>query len=258
MPSATIEVGGAPGCSAAADLRSRIEDDLEQLDRDLADWWSPGCARPRLTLLGPITLRAHGDEAAIARSGLRRRYEETLAGLVARETGAAIRTLHHNAQRLLKPMKVVNPYAEHLTFLDDKTRTVKVRVNLPNPDRRLKPAMYASAAIRVKLTAAGVPAPTGLEGKYWCPMHPEVVSEKPGRCPICQMALERVPQGSPAPPAAAGGEHAGHDLAKGAAKPSGVLSVPVSAVLDTGRRKVVYRETAAGGYELVEVEVEAA
>jgi DNA-binding SARP family transcriptional activator len=88
MPSATIDVGEAPGCSAAADLRSRIEDDLEQLDRDLADWWSPGCARPRLTLLGPVTLRAHGDEAAVARSGLRRRYEETLAYLATRPHGA--------------------------------------------------------------------------------------------------------------------------------------------------------------------------
>jgi nucleoid-associated protein YgaU/DNA-binding SARP family transcriptional activator len=88
MPSTTIDVGEAPGCSAAADLRSRIEDDLEQLDRDLADWWSPGCARPRLTLLGPVTLRAHGDEAAVARSGLRRRYEETLAYLATRPHGA--------------------------------------------------------------------------------------------------------------------------------------------------------------------------
>ncbi|HYD85960.1 MAG TPA: hypothetical protein VEA80_00655 [Vitreimonas sp.] len=31
--------------------------------------------------------------------------------------------LHQNAQRLLKPLKVVNPFAERLTFLDDKTRT---------------------------------------------------------------------------------------------------------------------------------------
>jgi hypothetical protein len=53
----------------------------------------------------------------------RQRYEETLDGLAAREDGAAIRALHHNAQRLIKPMKVVNPFAEHLTFLDDKTRT---------------------------------------------------------------------------------------------------------------------------------------
>lgn len=53
----------------------------------------------------------------------RQRYEETLAGLTARENEAAIRALHHNAQRLVKPLKVVNPFAEHLTFLDDKTRT---------------------------------------------------------------------------------------------------------------------------------------
>ncbi|WP_420607460.1 CHC2 zinc finger domain-containing protein [Novosphingopyxis sp.] len=53
----------------------------------------------------------------------RQRYEETLEGLAAGERASAIRTLHHNAQRLLKPVKVVNPYAEHLTFLDDKTRT---------------------------------------------------------------------------------------------------------------------------------------
>ena len=31
--------------------------------------------------------------------------------------------LHRNAQRLLRPLPVVNPYAEQLTFLDDKTRT---------------------------------------------------------------------------------------------------------------------------------------
>lgn len=53
----------------------------------------------------------------------RQRYEETLDGLAAREDASAIRTLHHNAQRLLRPVKVVNPFAEHLTFLDDKTRT---------------------------------------------------------------------------------------------------------------------------------------
>ena len=39
-------------------------------------------------------------------------------------------------------------------YLDDTTRTIKVRVNLPNPDRRLKPAMYATAAIRVRLHRA--------------------------------------------------------------------------------------------------------
>ncbi|SFT82600.1 DNA-binding transcriptional activator of the SARP family [Geodermatophilus amargosae] len=74
----------------ATGLRQRIEDDLEQLDRDLADWWDPDCARPRLTLLGPVTLRAHGNEQAVARSGLRRRYEETIAYLATRPHGATV------------------------------------------------------------------------------------------------------------------------------------------------------------------------
>jgi len=32
-------------------------------------------------------------------------------------------TLHQNAQRLLKPLAVVNPYSDALTFIDDRTRT---------------------------------------------------------------------------------------------------------------------------------------
>ncbi|WP_040339413.1 LysM peptidoglycan-binding domain-containing protein [Candidatus Blastococcus massiliensis] len=85
------KTGGASdvlGSAAPADVRREVEDDLAQLDRDLADWWSPDSARPRLTLLGPVALRAHGDEAAVAKSGLRRRYEETVAYLATRPHGA--------------------------------------------------------------------------------------------------------------------------------------------------------------------------
>jgi DNA primase catalytic core len=53
----------------------------------------------------------------------RQRFEETLEGLAAREDEARVLNLHRNAQRLLKPVKVVNPYAEWLTFRDDQTRT---------------------------------------------------------------------------------------------------------------------------------------
>jgi DNA primase len=52
----------------------------------------------------------------------RQRARRTLAGLLAQRDSEAIRSVHHNAQRLLRPLAVVNPYAESLTFLDDRTR----------------------------------------------------------------------------------------------------------------------------------------
>ena len=51
------------------------------------------------------------------------RKKRTLQGLLARQEKEAILTLHRNAQRLLRPLAVVNPYADQLTFLSDKTRT---------------------------------------------------------------------------------------------------------------------------------------
>ena len=51
----------------------------------------------------------------------RARY--TMEGWLARAGREDIRKLHRNAQRLLQPLAVVNPFARQLTFLDDKTRT---------------------------------------------------------------------------------------------------------------------------------------
>jgi len=52
----------------------------------------------------------------------RQRSGRTLAGLVATNDAESIRQRHRNAQRLLRPLAIVNPYAEDLTFLDDRTR----------------------------------------------------------------------------------------------------------------------------------------
>jgi hypothetical protein len=51
------------------------------------------------------------------------RRRQTLAGLLANEDRQATLALHRNAQSLLQPVHVVNPFADDLTFLDDKTRT---------------------------------------------------------------------------------------------------------------------------------------
>lgn len=55
-----------------------------------------------------------------------------------------------------------------------------------DPEGYLKPAPPAPIAIqRAKLAAAVSAAQT-----YTCPMHPEIVRDAPGSCPICGMALE--------------------------------------------------------------------
>ncbi len=185
-------------------------------------------------------------------------------------------------------------------FLDDATRTIRVRVNIKNPERRLKPQMFASATINVRLLPDGLPEPTGLEGMHVCPMHPEVMQREPGKCSICEMPLEKVPERRSKPesreskvepdatedkspdgaPDAAGKKedhlahtkepatatkgaksesHEGHaakpSSTKKAARGEGVLAIPVSAVLDTGRRRITYRRTDDGAYELVELKL---
>ncbi|WP_201518975.1 DNA primase [Escherichia ruysiae] len=51
------------------------------------------------------------------------RYAQTLEGLLAANEKSYITQLHQNAQRLLRPLNVVNPFASQLTFMSNKTRT---------------------------------------------------------------------------------------------------------------------------------------
>lgn len=51
------------------------------------------------------------------------RDEETLEGLIKSEGKRDTIKLHRNAQRLLQPLKVINPYADKLTFISHQTRT---------------------------------------------------------------------------------------------------------------------------------------
>jgi RND family efflux transporter MFP subunit len=114
-------------------------------------------------------------------------------------------------------------------YLNPKTRSVKVRMDVPNPRSILKPGMYVDVSLRSQIHK-GIRASD--KELYTCPMHPEVVAEKPGDCPICGMYLVKrsVPAGS-------------------------ILAVPNTAVLDTGVRKLVYVEKEKGRYEAIEVEV---
>lgn len=51
------------------------------------------------------------------------RAKRTLQGLQNKLEKERVIQLHRNAQRLLKTLQIINPYADQLTFLDDKTRT---------------------------------------------------------------------------------------------------------------------------------------
>jgi DNA primase catalytic core len=51
------------------------------------------------------------------------RERRTLEGLIARAEREDLVALHRNAQRLLRPLAVLNPYARQLTFPDEATRT---------------------------------------------------------------------------------------------------------------------------------------
>jgi membrane fusion protein, copper/silver efflux system len=119
--------------------------------------------------------------------------------------------------------------------LNDQTRTVPIRVILKNDQGKLKPGMFAQALIRVAVMPDGRPAPTGLEGKFSCPMHPYIVSDMGGICPVCEMALETIPGTAP-------------DLDG----PPMVLAIPSEAVLTTGQRQLVFVDHGEGGYQLIE------
>ena len=107
-----------------------------------------------------------------------------------------------------------------------KTRTVAVRVNVPNPDGRLKPGMFVRSIVAARLAVGGKVYAPEFTGKWISPMHPEVVKDGPGQCDVCGMDL--VPA-----------ESLGY--VDHASEPAPVI-VPSSAVLQTGKRAVVYVE----------------
>lgn len=68
-----------------------------------------------------LTVDENRDQTKAIHQLQRRR--QTLEGLLAAQDHQETLTLHRNAQRLLRPLLVANPFAERLTFLDDRTRT---------------------------------------------------------------------------------------------------------------------------------------
>ncbi|MDH5641982.1 MAG: efflux RND transporter periplasmic adaptor subunit, partial [Nitrospira sp.] len=112
--------------------------------------------------------------------------------------------------------------------LDPRTRTVKVRVEVDNPQGLLKPKMYARATIYADLDRNGELAAPELKGGYACPMHPLLRHDsKDDDCEICGMDLVPV------------------EAQKGR-KPGKVWAIPREAVLNSGLRTLVAVEWRKG------------
>ncbi|MFC1671908.1 efflux RND transporter periplasmic adaptor subunit [Planctomycetota bacterium] len=120
------------------------------------------------------------------------------------------------------------PFRGTITFvppvMDEKTRTVKVRVVAENSDGKLKPGMFVRATVRPKVAAGGKVMDPRLAGKWISPMHPEVIKDKPGSCDVCGMDLVKA-------------EELGYAVA---GENNAPLVIPASAPLLTGKRAVVY------------------
>jgi membrane fusion protein, copper/silver efflux system len=124
-----------------------------------------------------------------------------------------------------------------ISFIDpvltEKTRTVKIRVNVPNANGKLKPQMFVEAAVQAQVAGGGRIMDANLVDKWMCPMHPDVIKDTSGQCDICDMPLVRT-------------ESLGYvsDDPALAEKP---LVIPVSAALVTGTRAIVYVAKRDGG-----------
>jgi Cu(I)/Ag(I) efflux system membrane fusion protein len=132
------------------------------------------------------------------------------------------------------------PFDGRISFLapvvDEKTRTVAVRVDVDNAGARLKPGMFVRGVVRSRIGDGGTVLDARLAGKWISPMHPEVVKDGPGTCDVCGMDL--VPA-----------EKLGYAVGDETPKP---LLVPATAVLVTGKRGVVYVQVQKGDTRIYE------
>ena len=109
-------------------------------------------------------------------------------------------------------------------ILSPETRTVSVRVLVDNPDGLLRPNMFVRATVKARVGQNGAVLTSNLDGKWICPMHPEIVTDKAGPCSICGMELMKA-------------ETLGYTAKQSNKAP---IILPSSAVLITGKRALVY------------------
>ncbi len=130
----------------------------------------------------------------------RQRERETLDGLLAENERQGVVKLHQDAQRLLEPLAVVNPYARALTFSDARTRTRRDHMKYLTLIRAVallhqhqRPRLTASTAdggvlTYIEATREDILSLTSLRTRSWgvrsmscCPHPPAAVADR-GAC----------------------------------------------------------------------------
>jgi len=123
--------------------------------------------------------------------------------------------------------------------VDQRTRTVGVRVVIPNHEGLLRVGDYAKATVQVPVSKDGdgqgsVYDPE-LANKWIGPRHPHIVESSPGACPICGVALVPATQ---------------FGFANAPTSENEALVIPRDAVLMAGGNSVVYVESDPGHFEI--------
>lgn len=117
-----------------------------------------------------------------------------------------------------------------ISFIDPElnplTRTISIRVIVPNTEQKLKPGMFIRGMVESRITESGTVYAPDMTGQWICPMHPQIIKDVLDNCDLCGMDLVSA-------------ESLGYASKRYKEAP---VVVPEAAVLRTGKRAVVYVE----------------
>jgi membrane fusion protein, copper/silver efflux system len=119
--------------------------------------------------------------------------------------------------------------------VDPQKRTVGIRVEFLNTAGTLRPGDYANATITLPIGQLGEVYDADLAGRWISPMHPQIISDDPGQCPICGMDLVSTSR---------------YGYSETPVEQPSSLYVPRSAVLMAGSNSVLYVEAEPGRFEI--------
>ncbi|MFN0018627.1 MAG: efflux RND transporter periplasmic adaptor subunit [Pirellulaceae bacterium] len=235
--------------SLAANTRQRLRE-YGMTDEQITELESAGKAQSRLTIYAPqggTVIEKLAVEGNYVKAGdpiyriaelstvwlmLRLFPEDATRVHFGQRVEAVVQSLP--GETLLGRVAFIDP------TVDAKTRTVGVRVELLNEHGRLRPGDYAQARINLPISPQGKVFDKDLAGKWISPMHPQIIRDEAGQCPICGMDL--VPTSR-------------YGFAEEPVPQPKSLYVPRLAVLLAGGNSIIYVETKPGRFEIRPVTV---